>query len=58
MPVDITPLLPPLFWSGVVVMVAWIVVMLPEALASLREGTGPVPPMPGEDEPAARGPAH
>jgi hypothetical protein len=58
MPVDITPLLPALFWVGVLVMGAWIVVMLPEAIASFRERAGAVPPMPGEDEPAAPGHAH
>ena len=50
MPVDITPLLPALFWVGVLVMGAWIVVMLPEAIAAFREGTGEGPSMPGEGE--------
>lgn len=58
MPMDITPLLPALFWVGVIVMGTWIVVMLPDAIAAFRESAGQVPPMPGEDERPARGHAH
>ena len=52
MPVDISPLLPAFFWSGLLLLLAWLVAQFLAAVASFRAGQEAMGPPSAEEPPA------